>query len=28
MLTLRHAGLEKLRLGISTIEEVVAETAL
>ncbi|OGC90259.1 MAG: type IV-A pilus assembly ATPase PilB [candidate division Zixibacteria bacterium RBG_16_53_22] len=28
MLSLRHAGLEKLRLGISTIEEVVAETAL
>jgi type IV pilus assembly protein PilB len=28
MLTLRDAGLEKLRLGISSLEEVVAETAL
>jgi type IV pilus assembly protein PilB len=28
MLTLRNAGLEKLRLGISSIEEIVAETAL
>ncbi len=28
MMTLRDAGLEKLRNGISTIEEVVAETAL
>ncbi len=28
MMSLRIAGLEKLRLGISTIEEVVAETAL
>jgi type IV pilus assembly protein PilB len=28
MFSLRHAGLEKLRLGISSIEEIVAETAL
>jgi type IV pilus assembly protein PilB len=28
MLTLRDAGLEKLRLGISSLDEVVAETAL
>jgi type IV pilus assembly protein PilB len=28
MLTLRHAGLEKLGLGISSLEEVVAETAV
>ena len=28
MMTLRHAGLEKLRLGISSLEEIVAETAL
>jgi type IV pilus assembly protein PilB len=28
MMSLRQAGLEKLRLGISTLEEVVAETAL
>jgi type IV pilus assembly protein PilB len=28
MLSLRHAGLEKLRLGISSLEEVVAETTL
>ncbi len=28
MLTLRDAGLEKLRLGISALEEVVAETAV
>jgi type IV pilus assembly protein PilB len=28
MLPLRHAGFEKLRLGISTLEEIVAETAL
>jgi type IV pilus assembly protein PilB len=28
MMTLRHAGFEKLRLGISSLEEIVAETAL
>jgi type IV pilus assembly protein PilB len=28
MMPLRHAGFEKLRLGISTLEEIVAETAL
>ncbi len=28
MLTLRHAGLEKLKLGISSLEEIVAETAV
>ncbi len=28
MLTLRHAGFEKLRLGISSLDEIVAETAL
>ena len=28
MMSLRHAGIEKLRLGISSLEEIVAETAL
>jgi type IV pilus assembly protein PilB len=28
MLALRHAGIEKLRLGISSLEDIVAETAL
>jgi type IV pilus assembly protein PilB len=28
MMTLRHAGYDKLRMGISSLEEIVAETAL